>query len=118
MKFCHLEKDQKTFRLILMYLEHFKYNSGSCLKLDNTIQWEEIKHHLYINGMTEDNQQEIHKWIAEHSQSFRSYLNTVKIAAMVLLSQGMTKETLSWECYCDMEDQLNLLKENCLDSIY
>jgi len=118
MKFCRLEKDEKSYRLVLLYMEHFLQNREHCLKLDNTIQWEEIQNHLNRNGLNKDNYEEIQRWITQYSASFRSYLNTLKLAAVSLISAGYQPCNMSWECYCSAGDRLNGLKEYCLDSIY
>lgn len=118
MKFCHLEKDEKSYHLVLLYMEHFLQNQEHCLKLDNRIQWDEIQNHLRINGRDSDDYHEIQRWIEEHSASYRCYLNTLKLAAFSLIAAGIDPGTMTWESYCSAGDRLNGLKEYCLDSIY
>ena len=68
-----------------------------CLIIDNEIQYNEIKHHLRTNGFSEDNEIEMLNWIDRHGDSFRIYLNSLKIIYISWKITGNKTEDLTIE---------------------
>lgn len=116
MSFCILEKDQKTFFYFKTYFEWLDYKNESCYKLDNIIQYEEIKNHLIKNGYSENDISEANKWIEQNGKKFRDYLNTIKM--IYICNKFTDKNDITWEDFCRMSDILNSMKEKCLDTIF
>ena len=115
--FCILEKDDKTFHYLKKIISYIKENKMDCiLELDTFIQKGEILDHLRINGFQENDREEMCRWVEKHGRSFREYLNTMKIAAVVWVTLFDDRE-LTWEDFCQLEDKLNS-KKNCLDAIH
>lgn len=118
MKFSSLDRNEKTFNLLCLYLKEISENRQRCCILDNRIQADEIRAFLGKNNKTPQNDLDVQSWIKEYSKEFRSMLNSVKLAAVLLLSQGITEEKMDWKCFCRIEETLNLYKGNCLDTIF
>ena len=119
MLFCSLEKDDKTFKLILEFVKKVK-GGVSDLELNHfetCIQKDEIYKHLEVNGCQENNRKdEILKWVQQHAHNFRNYLNTLKIASVMWVYANPDKE-FTWEEFCILENRLNNEKD-ILDSIH
>lgn len=116
--FAALEKNRKTFQLVQKYIEHLSRENSSCTKLDNHIEMDEIREWLEnISADAHDNEA-IALWIRENGKSFRDYLNTVKLIYLVWFCMGNRSDNLSWEEFCAIGDNLNIIKNTCLDSIY
>ncbi|MDA3850280.1 MAG: hypothetical protein PF447_03330 [Spirochaetaceae bacterium] len=118
MHFLSLKKDEQSYNWLILYLEHLSMGNKHCLSLDNKIQCQLLTDYLKQSGLSCDNHSEIHGWIQQNSGEFRSYLNSIKLAALMLLNRGIDHTTLNWEDFCNTEDLLNSLKFHCLDSIY
>lgn len=115
--FCFLEKDEKTYRYLRMVIEHIRENRvDGLVKLDNVLQTHEIRNHLYLNRLPENDREEMINWIHRHGKGFRDYLNTIKVAAMMWIWAEETKD-LSWEDFCRLVDRLDSTKA-CLDAIH
>ena len=115
--FCFLEKDEKTYRYLQMVIAYIREKRiESLVKLDNILQTHEIKNHLYLNRLPENDREEMMNWIQRHGRGFRDYLNTIKVAAMMWSWAEETKE-LSWEDFCRLVDRLDS-KKACLDAIH
>ena len=115
--FCILEKDEKTYRYLQMVIAIIREKKIESLpKLDNILQTHEIKNHLNLNRLPENDREEMMKWILRHGKGFRDYLNTIKVAAM-MWSWAEEKKELSWEAFCRLVDRLDSTKE-CLDAIH
>ncbi len=123
MPFCVLEKDKKTFEYFKKYVEFLETKNNTCLILDNKIQAFEIQEHLKRNGLDnshidEKKKNEISNWIRFHAKPFRDYLNTIKLAYVVWKCMGNDWQTISWQDFEKIEENLNKLKGNCLDTIF
>jgi len=117
MVFCTLEKDEKTYRYLQMVIAYIRENRVESLqKMDNMLQTREIRNHLYLNRLPENDREEMVNWIHRHGKGFRAYLNTIKVAAMMWSWAEETKE-LSWEDFCALVGRLNSEKA-CLDAIH
>jgi hypothetical protein len=123
MPFCILERDRKTFEYFKKYVEFLETENQTCLILDNKIQAKEIEDHLRLNGINsagidEKKREEISKWIVDHAKPFRDYLNSIKLVYVVWKCMGNSWKNISWEDFITIEDNLNQLKGNCLDTIF
>ncbi|HYW82407.1 MAG TPA: hypothetical protein VFB30_04080 [Spirochaetia bacterium] len=115
--FCFLEKDDKTYRYLLMVIERIRENMAeSLVKLDNLLQTKEIRNHLSLNRLPENDGEETMNWIRRHGRGFRDYLNTIKVAAMMWVWAEETNEP-SWEDFSRLVDRLDSTKA-CLDAIH
>jgi hypothetical protein len=116
--FSELEKDEKTFNYVREYLNH--WNSGQKKdfnKLDMEIQTREIITHLYLNGKSGNDNDEILRWIKDHGAPFRAYLNSIKLVFLVWHCMGRDLEEISWSDYCQLRDKMNEIKDICTDTI-
>lgn len=115
--FCVLEKDGKTYNYMQQVLQYIRENRiDSLARLDNFIQKGEIKEHLRLNGFHEDDRLEAVNWVNRYACSFREYLNTIKVAAL-LWSVSHKHDELTWDAFCALADELNA-KKTCLDAIH
>jgi len=116
--FAVLEKNKKTFLLVQKYINHLTENSCSCINLDNHIQMEEIR--LWLEKISADDRDNraVSEWIRQNGKSFRDYLNTIKLIYTIWFCSRDHSRPLSWEEFCAIGDNLNILKDTCLDSIY
>ncbi len=122
MPFCILEKDRKTFDYVKMYVEFLENNGSTCLVLDNQIQSEEIKDHLRRVGSDANlegiKKREVTRWIKENARPFRDYLNSIKLIYVVWKCMGNEWKEITWEEFVKIQERLNKLKYNCLDTIF
>ncbi len=108
--FCVLEKDEKTYRLLKLMIATIRENRiESLVKLDNVLQKDEIRTHLYLNRFPENDRAEMLRWIEQHGRGFRTYLNTMKVAAMMWTWAEDGRE-LSWEDFRRLADRVNSTK--------
>lgn len=115
--FCVLEKDEKTYNYLKNFIIHMHENREDPLvQLDNLIQKGEIQRHLVINGYAENDKLESLNWVKSYACDFRSYLNTMKIAALYW-SLSHRNEELTWEAFCELADRIND-KKPYLDAIH
>jgi putative component of toxin-antitoxin plasmid stabilization module len=109
MNFCYLEKDKKTFDILLLYIKDISDNED-LLKEDNKIQIKEIQEH---------NQRECRdaslEWIEKHAEGERIYLNTIKELAILFLC---TEREVTWKNFIFFIDRLNSINESILNKIY
>ncbi len=121
-KFCILEKDKKTFDYIKECLELLEKREKNFLKFDNMIQKKEIEEHLQRKGMhivpEEEKNREIFLWIDNYACDFRSYLNTIKIAASFLHYKNIKSVDLTKEEFENCCDAVNSLKDFLLENIF
>lgn len=123
--FCSLEKDEKTFYYIKRYLDIIKQGFGEyeVKKLDNTIQKEEIVKHLENNSIeigTDTANMECIKWSEENSENFRIYLNSIKIAAIVVYDEikQYGDNDLTFNKFESLADTINNLKFSLINTIF
>jgi hypothetical protein len=105
--FCFLEKDEKTFDYMQIYLDAIrKEGEPDLVKIDNSIQEKEIVQHMATNGISQsDNEQKI-LWIIQYGSSFRTYLNTLKLAAAFWYFYNETTE-FTWDAFCIYIEKIN-----------
>ena len=117
-----MEKDRKTFDYVKMYVEFLENNGSTCLVLDNQIQTEEIKDHLRRVGSDANlegiKKREVTRWIKENARPFRDYLNSIKLIYVVWKCMGNEWKEITWEEFVKIQERLNKLKYNCLDTIF
>jgi hypothetical protein len=117
-----LEQDKKTFDYFKKYVQFLEDEENTCLILDNKIQAAEIKEHLRRSGFDSSvdsvRKDETSRWIKENARPFRDYLNSIKIAYVVWKCMGKDWKDITWEEFVKIEEQLNKLKYNCLDTIF
>ncbi|MDA3809143.1 MAG: hypothetical protein PF518_02320 [Spirochaetaceae bacterium] len=113
-----MEKNKKTFDLVQKYIVHLEKNNHSCIYLDNNIEMDEIKN--WLKGISADDHDNnaIANWIKQNGKSFRNYLNTIKLVYLIWFCSGHQSCQMSWEDFCTIGDNLNNIKNTCLDSIY
>lgn len=116
--FSVLEKNRKTYLLVQKYIMYLRKNNCTCTNLDNHIEMDEIKTWLREISADDHDNGAIADWIRENGKSFRNYLNTVKLIYMIWVCTPGRRETISWEDFCLIGDNLNNIKNSCLDSIY
>ncbi|MBI9100056.1 MAG: hypothetical protein JEY91_16360 [Spirochaetaceae bacterium] len=116
--FSVMEKNRKTYQLVQKYIDHLSENNCSCTNLDNHIEMDEIKKWLKEISADDHDNAAIAEWIKNNGKSFRTYLNTVKLIYMIWFCTTDRRETISWEDFCSIGDNLNNIKNTCLDSIY
>jgi len=116
--FSILEKNKKTFELVQKYIAHLEQRGCTCINLDNNIEMEEIKSWLRNNSADDHDNAAIAEWIQRNGKTFRDYLNSVKLIYLIWFCSRDKSETISWEDFCIIGDNLNHMKNSCLDSIY
>ena len=118
MSFCILESDQKTFEYFKKYVEFLETEENTCHILDNRIQADEIRDHLKRHGMDENHKEEIDRWIDENARPFREYLNTIKLVYVVWKCMGNVWHSIQWNDFNRIQENLNKIKDKCLDTIF
>jgi len=78
----------------------------------------EIKNWLREISADDHDNRAIAAWIRDNGKSFRDYLNTVKLIYLIWFCNADRGDTISWEDFCAIGDNLNNIKNTCLDSIY
>lgn len=116
MNFQHLNVDKRTFHILLLYIDYLSNHGRSCFELDNLVQVAEME--KYLESSEGSSKELLLQWIKKHGGDFRAYLNSIKIAALILISQGINQDSLSFEKFSQTCCQLNLQKEHCLDSLF
>ena len=116
--FSVLEKNNKTYQLVQKYIMYLRENNCSCINLDNHIEMDEIKNWLKEISADDHDNSAISEWIRNNGKSFRDYLNTVKLIYLIWFCHTDRGDTISWEDFCAIGDNLNNIKNTCLDSIY
>ncbi len=115
--FCVLEKDRKTYDYLKMVIALVNSRRLRDLqKLDADLHQHEIKLHLRLNRLPENDRQGMMEWIEEHGAGFRDYLNTIKVAAITWCNAEQNQE-LTWELFERLTDWINSVKV-CLDDIH
>lgn len=101
--FCYLDENYKNYEIFCNYITSTNY-----FIIDNKIQIDEIKKHLYINNIPiEKTNQEALNWIKENADSFRRYLDTLKIITIIWHYQGNDVKDLTFEKYLEIKNKLN-----------
>lgn len=118
MSFCILDKDIKTFEYFKKYVQFLETEDNTCHILDNRIQADEIREHLRRNGMDESHKEEIDRWIDENARPFREYLNTIKLVYVVWKCMGKDWDNIGFDEFHAIEENLNRIKNKCLDTIF
>lgn len=114
MNFCILNKETKTYNYMKKYLTFIKDNRGCIISFDNKIQKEELNNHLRINNIKDDRKNiEVENWIYNHAENFRTFLNSIKILALMVES-----DDCSFDKFCILVDKYNSIKMSLIDSIY
>lgn len=114
--FCILEDDEKTFCLLKKFITCFKQQKD-ILNLEINLQTKEIKEHLYNNGINENDTDEKIKWVNKYGKAFRDYLNTIKIASLIWITNNYKKEFTKKEFQILLKN-INDNKDSCLDTIH
>lgn len=91
--FCSIPLDHKTFMYVLTYIA-FIENNLDVDKLDNMIQWDEIRTHIRWNNLLYNENEEIQKWVTLHSKNFRTYINTIKLIAEMVMVYSMDHQEI------------------------
>ena len=81
--FCILEKNDKTYDLVLKYYDMISKHIVETTHLDNLIQANECQDHLRRCNKMHD-PEETSKWFDDNAELLRSYLNTVKNIAFLM----------------------------------
>ena len=118
MAFCILDNDKKTFEYFKKYVQFLENEDDTCHILDNRIQIDEIRDHLYRHGKDENHKDEIDRWIDENARPFREYLNTIKLVYVVWKCMGKEWQNIEFDEFNAIEETLNKLKHKCLDTIF
>lgn len=117
-----LENDEKTYEYVKNCLELLEKRDKNIIGLDNMIQKKEIEDHLKNRGIDynnfEDRNEETIFWINQYACDFRSYLNTIKIAAGLLHFKGIKSDYLSHEDFDDCCIAVNNLKDFLIENIF
>jgi hypothetical protein len=111
--FCTIENEPKAFDIVKIY-----YNSTISLdeiekykaiqKIDNDLQKIEIEIHLQVNRVSDnDKSQSTLDWIKNYGKSFRIFLNTLKIALILLEYNQLDPNELSFEDFCKLKEKIN-----------
>ena len=116
--FSVLEKNKKTFEIVQKYIVYLKQNDCSCTNIDNIIEMDTIKDWLKDISADDHDNMAISAWIKQNGKSFRDYLNTIKLIYLIWFCTRGQSETITWEDFCSIGDNLNHKKNTCLDSIY
>jgi hypothetical protein len=112
--FSLLEKDQKSFDIIIAYLDFFLTDDKekNIFDFDNNLQKQEIKDHLRRNNFGMNNQNEMCNWVIANGKNYRQYLNACKfIASMIekdLLTNIIIKKNVNREyvnCLIELYDE-------------
>lgn len=84
--FSKIEKDQKSYGLIVSYLVKFtnRESEKDIEHYGRVLQYEEIERHNILNGRAPHDPIESNMWIAANGQKYQNYLNAIKIVAMIL----------------------------------
>ena len=120
--FCELEIDQKTFDYVSKYVQMWQQNCDAdfCC-MDQQIQADEIHWHLDQQKLQECDHTgknlEVLHWVQENGESFRSYLNTIKLVFTVHHCNGGAWTDFTWEEFQHIQQRLNQIKNVCLDTI-
>lgn len=121
-KFCLLEKDEKTFNYTKEYLKVLEKRENNCLRLDNEIQKKEIEQHLERKGKhispEDERNKEAFLWIDNYACNFRVYLNTIKIAASFLHYKNINSNDLTKEEFEHCCDAVNELRDFLMENIF
>ena len=105
--FCYLENDVKTKEYIKLTVNHFKYkNNESIITLDNEIQLKEIQDHCNNSNGWDKCKLET-EWVMENGKKFRYYLNSIKIASMYMIIEGLDIDKLSDEEFDKIRNKIN-----------
>ena len=123
--FCYLEKDDKTYKYVLRYVKFIEEHRETILGLDNQVQVEEILLHMDDKKIAktniDDTNEEMACWIKKNSKPFRNYLNSIKVAAMILYSMEMNhlcEGPTSYGVYCKIVDSMNKVKIQLMDTVF
>lgn len=115
-QFCEINNDDKTKRYIAETINFLKDGTKPILALDNEIQRREIETHLFRCN-TSDRDNEACQWIILNATKFRTFLNTVKLTAFILMCSGKDIESISDEEYRDLQVKINS-SDQLLDYIF
>ena len=109
MNFCRLEKDNKTYKILSVYLEDFQ-SGQSLYSEDNKLQICEILEHNKLNRCDDPEE-----WIIKYGKKYRNYLNAIKIIAVIFYS---TKFELNKDNFYQVIDSYNNCEDFFLEKIY
>lgn len=114
LKFCYLEKDEKSFRIIHEMItcdtkeDHFSLRA----------RWQafEIIQHMHSNNFYDSEKASL-EWVLNNAAKYRKYLSSLAEACLILKAWGIKKENLTREICDKAEDFFN---KNCrvLFSVY
>jgi hypothetical protein len=82
--FSYLEKDDKTYKHVLEYIECIK-NGKDASCIDCSIQGYELRQHIMSCGG--EKLKESSNWVIENSIKIRDYINSVKIISYCLINR-------------------------------
>lgn len=114
--FCKLEVDKKTFEYLKRYLHEWR-DHHDLTQIDREITAQEIEQHIVAHNCQDCKTEEALQWIRENGQSFRAYLNTIKIALITYHIAGLDTQELTWDDFCNLRTRLNEVKEDLLDTV-
>ena len=121
-KFCILENDEKSFEYVQNCLSLLEKRDKTMIGFDNQIQKKEIESHISRKGIDvnnfEDRNSETIFWINQYACDFRSYHNTLKIAAGLLHYKGIKSDSLTREEFQNCCDAVNNLKDFLIENIF
>ncbi|HOJ63547.1 MAG TPA: hypothetical protein PLE45_03900 [Spirochaetota bacterium] len=118
--FCLLEKNDTTFNYVKECLAFLEKRDKAVLSFDNGIQYRELFAHFQRKGINEPELQQLEAidWINKYACDFRSYLNTIKIAASFLHYKEIKSDELSREEFEKCCDAINNLNEFLSEGIF
>lgn len=107
--FSKLDNDEKTFYYILRYLKEC-HDSNEAFCIDNDLQIEEIKTHLFLNQTDFKNIQEQLDWVKSYSKNFREYINSMKIVWASWILNGNKPEDFNYETFLLYQEKWNSIR--------
>lgn len=107
--FSHLEKDEKTYKILIIYTNDFKIKKDISID-DNKIQCEEMKAHNNSCGRNE-----CEEWIKQNAKKYRAYLNAIKVLATIIYCN---RSEITWENFCYYVDRYNECEDFFLDRVF
>lgn len=118
--FSLLSQDEKTFTHVKEYYRAI-VGGQNAMETDLVIQRHEIEAHLAGQGISIEDQTAISEWIKNNSSEFRTYLNSIKMVALMLIANRRGEEEYSEPVAEDFERAIrlwNLQKERICDSLF
>ena len=122
--FCELNKDLETFNFFKEYFHKTKdiKDQKELFNIDNKLQYEEIKKHLFLNQRSLQDLYESCNWVKDYSASYRVYLNSLKILKLIFdcicATQNKTINDITFEDFQKIEEIFNNEKDFLLELIF